>query len=216
MAENITSIRKRGTKQAGEVCEAHDPIEPIALELLEQLGEDPGRDGLLRTPHRMAEAFRTLTSGYGLDPRKVVNGALFDSEGYDEMVVVKNLEFYSLCEHHLLPFFGEVSVAYFPDKKIIGLSKIPRIVDVFARRLQVQERMTSQIAKALQDILKPKGVAVSASGFHLCMAMRGVEKQGGYTTTSSYLGVFKRERRCREDFLKLLEPGESRARIERV
>jgi GTP cyclohydrolase I len=184
-----------------------DPIEEIAENLLRELGEDPKREGLLRTPHRVAKAMRTLTSGYGAKLEEVLNGAVFDAEGYREMVLVRDVEFYSLCEHHLLPFFGRVSVAYLPGEKIIGLSKIPRLVDVFARRFQLQERMTAQIAETLRDVLQPRGVAVAATGFHLCMAMRGVAKQGSVTTTTAFLGAFRSDHRRRDEFLRLMEPG---------
>jgi GTP cyclohydrolase I len=184
--------------------EAGEPMEPLVRGMLDSLGEDPSREGLERTPHRVAKAMRFLTSGYTTDLSEVVNGAVFDSEGYREMVLVKEIEFYSLCEHHMLPFFGKISVAYLPDKKIIGLSKIPRLVDVFARRLQVQERMTQQVAAALEEILSPRGVAVAATGFHLCMAMRGVEKQASQTTTTAFTGLFEGDRDLRKEFLGLL------------
>jgi GTP cyclohydrolase IA len=184
-----------------------DPMEPLVHGVLDTLGEDPAREGLERTPHRVAKAMRFLTSGYTTDLSEVVNGAVFDSEGYREMVLVKEIEFYSLCEHHMLPFFGKISVAYLPGKKIIGLSKIPRLVDVFARRLQVQERMTQQVAAALEEILQPRGVAVAATGFHLCMAMRGVEKQASQTTTTAFTGLFEGDRDLRKEFLGLLRDG---------
>lgn len=179
-------------------------MEPLVKGMLESLGEDPLREGLERTPHRVAKAMRFLTSGYTADLDDIVNGAVFDAEGYQEMVLIKEIEFYSMCEHHMLPFFGKVSVAYLPNKKIIGLSKIPRLVDVFARRLQVQERMTQQIAAALENILSPRGVAVSATGFHLCMAMRGVEKQASQTTTTAFTGLFQGDRDLRREFLTLI------------
>jgi GTP cyclohydrolase I len=182
-----------------------DPLQDIYRDVLIQIGEDPGRDGLLRTPHRVAKALRTLTSGYTADLDEIVNGAVFPSEGYKEMVLVRDVEFYSLCEHHMLPFFGKISVAYLPGDKIIGLSKIPRLVDVFARRLQVQERLTVQVAEALQELLDPRGVAVIANGFHLCMAMRGVEKQGSATTTTAFRGEFEGIPGRREEFLRLVQ-----------
>ncbi len=182
-----------------------DPLQDIYRDVLIQIGEDPGRDGLLRTPHRVAKALRTLTSGYTADLDEIVNGAVFPSEGYKEMVLVRDVEFYSLCEHHMLPFFGKISVAYLPGDKIIGLSKIPRLVDVFARRLQVQERLTVQVAEALQELLDPRGVAVIANGFHLCMAMRGVEKQGSATTTTAFRGEFEGNPGRREEFLHLVQ-----------
>lgn len=189
---------------AGVLETTWDPLEDHARGILEEIGEDPGREGLLRTPSRVAKAWRFLTSGYGADVREVLNGALFDAEGYEEPILVKDIEFYSLCEHHLLPFFGKASVAYLPDKRIIGLSKIPRLVDLFARRLQVQERMTRQIAQVLEEVLEPRGVAVSLSGFHLCMAMRGVEKQASQTTTTAFTGNFQRDADRRKEFLALL------------
>ena len=190
-----------------EPAEALPDLEPLVKGMLESLGEDPLREGLERTPHRVAKAMRFLTSGYTADLADIVNGAVFDAEGYQEMVLVKEIEFYSMCEHHMLPFFGKVSVAYLPNKKIIGLSKIPRLVDVFGRRLQVQERMTQQIAAAIEDILSPRGVAVSATGFHLCMAMRGVEKQASQTTTTAYTGLFQGDRDLRREFLTLIRDG---------
>lgn len=186
---------------------AEDPIESLAEELLRHLGEDPDREGLLRTPHRVAKSLRELTSGYDADIQQVMNGAIFDAEGCREIILVRDIEYYSLCEHHLLPFFGRVSAAYIPGQKIIGLSKIPRLVDLFARRLQVQERMTFQIAQALQDVLQAEGVAVAATGFHLCMAMRGVAKQGSITTTTAFLGAFRRDSHRREEFFRLMESG---------
>lgn len=180
---------------------ASDPLEPVYRTVLQELGEDPGREGLLSTPKRVAKALRYLTSGYDADIAGIVNGAVFDAEGYGEMVLVRDVEFYSLCEHHMLPFFGTVSVAYLPGAKIIGLSKIPRLVDVFARRLQVQERMTQEIARILTEILEPRGVAVAATGFHLCMAMRGVEKQSSRTTTHAFTGEFRNREDLRREFL---------------
>ncbi len=170
--------------------------------ILRELGEDPTRDGLVRTPDRAEKALRFLTSGYQADLTKLVNGALFDVE-YDEMVIVKDIEFYSLCEHHMLPFFGKIHVAYLPNRKVIGLSKIPRIVDAFARRLQVQERLTQQVAEAIQDITSPRGVGVICEAQHFCMMMRGVEKQGSSTVTSSMLGSFRTQPDTREEFLTL-------------
>jgi GTP cyclohydrolase I len=181
---------------------ADAPIARSIHEILTELGEDPARDGLVRTPHRADKALRFLTSGYQADLREIVNGALFDVE-YDEMVIVKDIEFYSLCEHHMLPFFGKVHVAYLPCKKVIGLSKIPRLVDSFARRLQVQERLTQQVAEAIQDILTPRGVGVICEAQHFCMMMRGVEKQGSSTVTSAMLGSFRTNRETREEFLAL-------------
>lgn len=177
--------------------------EKTIQDLLIHLGEKPARQGLKKTPHRVIKSLEYLTSGYGQDVQKVINAAVFDEE-YDEMVVVKDLDIYSLCEHHLLPFYGKCHVAYIPNGKIIGLSKIPRIVDIFARRLQVQERLTHQIAECLQEALQPLGVAVVIEALHLCMAMRGVEKQNATCMTSSMLGSFRKDRGTRMEFLNLL------------
>jgi len=169
-----------------------------------ELGEDPSREGLVRTPKRVAEALRFLTSGYGADVDDVLNGALF-SVDYSEMVIVRDIDFYSLCEHHLLPFFGRCHVAYIPNGRVIGLSKIPRLVEIFARRLQLQERMTNQIAETIRTKVNPLGVAVVCEGTHLCMAMRGVEKQNSYTITSAMVGAFRDNARTRMEFLELLK-----------
>jgi GTP cyclohydrolase IA len=171
--------------------------------ILVLLGEDPDRQGLRGTPERIEKVLRHLTSGYHQDIKKLLNGALFDV-AYDEMVIVKDVEMFSLCEHHLLPFFGTCHVAYLPDRKVIGLSKIPRLVNMFARRLQVQERLTSQIAQALMEHLEPRGVAVVIEARHLCMAMRGVEKQHSQTVTSAMLGEFRENARARSEFLSLI------------
>jgi GTP cyclohydrolase I len=171
--------------------------------IIKDLGEDPSREGLLRTPYRAEKAMRFLTSGYTANLEELVNGALFAAEN-DDMVVVKDIEYYSLCEHHMLPFFGRVHVAYLPDKKIIGLSKIPRIVDIFARRLQVQERITQQIADTLMEVLEPRGVAVVSEAQHFCMMMRGVEKQCSSTVTSAMLGEFRRNKASKDEFLALI------------
>ncbi|MBI4537300.1 MAG: GTP cyclohydrolase I FolE [candidate division NC10 bacterium] len=178
-------------------------IEPLIADLLKELGEDPSREGLVKTPERVAKAMRYLTSGYEKTVDEVLNEAIF-TENYDEMVVVKDIEVYSLCEHHLLPFYGKAHVAYLPAGKIIGLSKVARLVDVFARRLQVQERLTTQIAEALQDALKPLGVGVVVEAVHFCMMMRGVEKQNSKAVTSCMLGSFRSRRETREEFLQLL------------
>jgi GTP cyclohydrolase IA len=172
-------------------------------EVLRGLGEDPDREGLVRTPGRAEKALKFLTSGYSADVQQIVNGALFDVE-YDEVVIVRDIEFFSLCEHHLLPFFGKVHVAYLPDKRVVGLSKIPRIVDVFARRLQIQERLTQQIAETLQEMLKPRGVAVICEARHFCMMMRGVEKQHSGAITSAMLGAFRENRETRNELLSLI------------
>ena len=176
--------------------------------MLLKIGEDPERQGLVRTPQRADKALRFLTSGYETDIQSIVNGALFE-EKCDEMVVVKDIEFYSMCEHHLLPFFGTMHVAYLPNNKVIGLSKIPRIVDMFARRLQLQERLTHQVAETLQDVLKPKGVGVICEARHFCMMMRGVEKQHSGTVTSAMLGAFRERKETRDEFLSLVSHQES-------
>jgi GTP cyclohydrolase I len=178
-------------------------FEQLIGELITALGEDVRREGLRKTPQRVERSLRFLTSGYRADLDKLVNGALFESEG-SEMVVVKGIEFYSLCEHHMLPFFGKVHIGYIPGGTILGLSKFARIVDVFARRMQVQERMTSQIAAALERLLEPQGLAVVSEASHLCMMMRGVEKQGSTTRTSAMRGVFKRDARTRQEFLEAI------------
>jgi GTP cyclohydrolase I len=178
-------------------------LAPEIREILAKLGEDPGRDGLLRTPERVDQALKFLTSGYQADVRKVVNGALYEVT-YDEMVVVKDIEFFSLCEHHLLPFFGKIHVAYVPKSKVIGLSKIPRIVDVFARRLQIQERLTQQVAQTIQETLDPLGVGVICEARHFCMMMRGVEKQHSGAMTSAMLGLFRERKKTRDEFLSLV------------
>src|SRR6187399_581877 len=177
-----------------------DEIRRILLEL----GEDPSRDGLVKTPQRVDAAMRYLTSGYKKDADQLLNGALFDV-AYDEMVIVKNIEVFSMCEHHLLPFFGKCHVAYIPNGKIIGLSKIPRLVDMFARRLQVQERLTTQVAETIREKIHPKGVAVVIEAQHLCMIMRGVEKQNSVAVTSSMLGSFKADQNTRNEFLNLVQ-----------
>jgi GTP cyclohydrolase I len=175
-------------------------IEASVYNILQNIGEQPEREGLLNTPNRVARMFDELTSGYHIDPEKMINGALFDVD-YDEMVVVKDIDFYSLCEHHLLPFYGRAHVAYIPNGKVIGLSKIPRIVEMFARRLQIQEQMTSQIASFLQDTLNPQGVAVVVEGAHMCSMMRGVKKENAKMKTSKMLGEFKEEDKTRREFL---------------
>lgn len=183
--------------------ETTDPIAPLVEALLKELGEEPGRDGLMRTPHRVAKSLRFLTQGYEQDPQVILNGALFDVT-YDEMVIVKDIEFYSLCEHHMLPFFGRAHVAYIPNGKIVGLSKIPRLVDMFARRLQVQERLTSGVAETLERVLEPKGVAVVVESIHLCMMMRGVAQQNSFAITSSLRGEFESDPKTRSEFMNLL------------
>ena len=185
---------------------ADDGIAEAVRVLLAGLGEDPAREGLVKTPGRVAKAMRFLTSGYDRDVDSVVNDALFTVD-YSEMVIVKDIDFYSLCEHHLLPFFGRCHVAYVPDGKVIGLSKLPRLVEVFSRRLQVQERLTSQIAETIAAKASPLGVAVVVEATHLCMAMRGVEKQNSRALTSAMHGVFRTDARTRMEFLNLLRPG---------
>jgi len=179
-------------------------IEKVIHTLLTELGEDPSREGLRRTPDRFSRAISFLTSGYETDIRKILNSAVF-REKYSEMVVVKSIDLYSLCEHHLLPFFGKAHVAYVPNGRIVGLSKIPRLVEAFARRLQVQERLTQQIADTLYEVLEPEGVGVVIEARHMCMMMRGVEKQNSLATTSAMLGTFRTDNKTRSEFLQLIE-----------
>ncbi len=183
--------------------EAQQPVVPLIRELLGRLGEDPQRDGLVRTPERVVKALRFLTSGYQMDIHRIVNDALYEVQ-YDEMVVVKDIEVFSLCEHHLLPFFGRMHVGYLPKGKVIGLSKIPRIVDMFARRLQIQERLTQEVAETIQEIIDPVGVGVVCEARHFCMMMRGVEKQHSGAMTSAMLGVFRSSKDTRDEFLALV------------
>jgi len=180
--------------------------EEAVASLLKALGEDPSREGLRNTPRRVARMYSELLDGYKMDPAAMINGALFDVK-YDEMVIVRDIEFYSLCEHHVLPFMGRVHVAYIPDGKVLGLSKIPRVVDMYARRLQVQERMTRQIADFLRDLLKPQGVAVVVEAMHLCMMMRGVKKNDARMTTSAMHGAFRANLATREEFLANISRG---------
>jgi GTP cyclohydrolase I len=177
-------------------------------EIIKIIGEDPNREGLRKTPERFEKALKYLTSGYHLNLDNVLNGATF-SVAYDEMVIVKDIEFFSLCEHHLLPFFGKAHVAYLPDKRVLGLSKIARVVNMFARRLQIQERMTSQIAKSIEEKIAPQGVGVIIEARHLCMQMRGVEKQHGQAVTSAMLGAFRHNKQTRDEFLALIRPRKS-------
>ncbi len=181
-------------------------MQALVEQILIAVGEDPKRDGLLKTPERVEKSMKFLTSGYQVNIDELINGALYE-ESYNEMVIVKDIDVYSLCEHHLLPFFGKCHVAYLPSGKIIGLSKVPRLVDAFSRRLQVQERLTTQIAQCIDEALKPAGVAVVIEALHLCMSMRGVEKQSSFTTTSSMVGSFKDDARTRSEFLSLLNPA---------
>ena len=179
-------------------------IESLTKSLLKELGEDPKREGLIKTPLRVAKAWEYLSQGYNQNVEKLINNAIF-SENYDQMVVVKDIEFYSMCEHHLLPFFGHAHIAYIPNGKIIGLSKIPRLVDMFARRLQVQERMTQEIANSLNDALNPSGVAIIIEAQHMCMQMRGVEKKKSYMSTSSMVGIFRSDNKTRKEFLDIIK-----------
>ncbi|HTR46012.1 MAG TPA: GTP cyclohydrolase I FolE [Verrucomicrobiae bacterium] len=185
-------------------------IAELVRKMIEQVGEDPNREGLRRTPERFEKALRFLTSGYRQDPEKLLNGAMF-SVSYDEMVVVKDIELYSLCEHHLLPFFGKCHVAYLPNKKVVGLSKVARLVNMYARRLQIQERLTSQIAQTLNEQLKPQGVGVIIEARHLCMVMRGVEKQHSAAVTSAMLGAFRTSKQTRDEFLSLVHANGARS-----
>ncbi len=179
-------------------------MKDIIEKLLVKLGEDPKREGLARTPERVEKSLKFLTQGYEQDPVKTISSAIFE-EKYDDMIIVRDIEIFSMCEHHMLPFFGRCHVAYIPNGKIVGLSKIPRMVDIFAKRLQVQERLTHQIAHTLYDTIKPRGVGVVIEAKHMCMVMRGVEKQNSYATTSSMLGVFRKSLSTREEFLRLVQ-----------
>ncbi len=180
--------------------------EDLVREMLKRIGEDPERDGLKKTPERVAKAMAFMTAGYKVDPMALLNAAIFE-EKHESMVLVRDIELYSMCEHHMLPFFGRAHIAYIPNGRIVGLSKLARLVDVYARRLQVQERMTDQIAASMQCTLKPAGVGVIIEAFHLCMMMRGVEKQNSRTVTSAVRGVFQEDARTREEFLRLVSPG---------
>ena len=194
-------------KVNGSRAKAHKAaIEVATRDILYHIGEDPEREGLLRTPERVARMYDELTAGYHTDPIKLINDAVFDVD-YDEMVIVKDIDFSSLCEHHMLPFFGRAHVAYIPDGKVVGLSKIPRIVEMFARRLQVQERMTKQIAEFIQEVLHPKGVAVVVEGAHMCSMMRGVKKPNATMTTSTMLGSFREDPKTRAEFMSHISRG---------
>ena len=195
--------RPKAVVQVLKPKEPEATIAPLIHKVLELLGEQPDREGLARTPERVEKALRFLTSGYRTDLAKVVNGALFAVK-YDEMVIVKDIEFFSLCEHHLLPFFGKVHVAYIPKDRVIGLSKLPRIVDMYARRLQIQERLTQEIAQSIQDMIDPIGVGVVCEARHFCMMMRGVEKQHSGAVTSAMLGAFRARKETRDEFLSLV------------
>src|SRR6266853_6909328 len=202
MTEKMKRTEELALTEPGAM-EKPETVADLVRRMLQSIGEDANRDGLRRTPERFEKAFRFLTSGYQQDPEKLLNGAMF-SVCYDQMVLVKDIEFYSLCEHHLLPFFGKCHVAYIPDKKVVGLSKIPRLVNMFARRLQIQERLTNQIASAIQQEISPFGVGVVVEARHLCMVMRGVEKQNSQTVTSAMLGAFRENVQTREEFLSLI------------
>ena len=178
-------------------------IEALVEQLLHEIGEEPGRQGLQRTPGRVARSFEFLTQGYRLDPQKILNDAVFE-ESYNEMLIVKDIDFYSLCEHHLLPFFGRAHVAYVPNGRIVGLSKVARLVEMYSRRLQVQERLTMQIAEVIEKVLAPRGVAVVAEAIHLCMMMRGVEQQNAFAITSSQKGTFQSDSKTRSEFMELI------------
>ncbi len=183
--------------------EYDDPLVPLVNSMIKELGEDPGRNGLERTPVRVAKSMRFLTQGYQQDPEEILNNAVFDVD-YDEMVIVKDIEFFSQCEHHIMPFFGRVHVAYIPKGQVVGLSKIPRLVEMFSRRLQVQERLTMEIAGTLESVLKPKGVAVVVEAVHLCMMMRGVRQQNAFAITSSLRGAFESDSKTRAEFMDLI------------
>ena len=194
--------KKRAVVKVISPPKPEESIAPLISGILDALGEDTQRDGLLRTPQRVDKALRFLTSGYTADIKKIVNGAIYEVQ-YDEMVIIKDIEFFSLCEHHMLPFYGKVHVAYLARNKVIGLSKLPRIIDAFARRLQIQERFTQEVAHCIQDLLDPLGVGVIAEAQHFCMMMRGVEKQHSGTVTSTMLGAFRNSKETRDEFLAL-------------
>jgi len=195
--------KKRAVVKMMSPTKASRPIAPLISGVIEALGEDVKRDGLVRTPERVEKALRFLTSGYAADIGKIVNGAVYEVK-YDEMVIVKDIEFFSMCEHHMLPFYGKVHVAYIARNKVIGLSKLPRIIDAYARRLQIQERLTQEVAQCIQDLLDPLGVGVIAEAQHFCMMMRGVEKQHSGTVTSAMLGAFRTNKETRDEFLSLI------------
>jgi len=195
--------KKRAVVKVISPNTVEQPFAPLIRGVIEALGEDTKRDGLVRTPERVEKALRFLTSGYSADIGKMVNGAIYEVK-YDEMVIVKDIEFFSLCEHHMLPFFGKVHVAYIAKNKVIGLSKLPRIIDAFARRLQIQERLTQEVAQCIQGLIDPIGVGVIAEAQHFCMMMRGVEKQHSGTVTSAMLGAFRTNKETRDEFLSLI------------
>ena len=201
----MSELKKRGYRKIEEYNE--ESIEKLKAQyevVLEEIGEDPKREGLLKTPERIAKAMQYLTHGYELNPSEIIKGAMF-AEDYRQMVVVKDIEIYSMCEHHMLPFFGKAHIAYIPDRHIVGLSKLPRVADAFARRLQVQERLTNEIRDCIQETLKPKGVAVVIEAQHLCMQMRGIQKQNSVTTTSAFTGLFLSDDKTREEFINLIQ-----------
>jgi GTP cyclohydrolase I len=197
-------LTESGAGRTYEEAAANRRVEELITRLLIELGENPAREGLQLTPSRVRKSLAFLTGGYSKQPQEVLGTAIFE-ENYDEMVLVRDIEMYSMCEHHMLPFYGKCHIAYIPDGKIVGLSKLPRIVDVYSRRLQVQERLTTQIAQALEDLLHPKGVAVVTEAYHLCMMMRGVQKQNSSTVASCMLGAFKEDYKTRTEFLNLIE-----------
>jgi len=204
-AEKSNHDQDRGTDKQPD--NDTSKVEDAVRVILGHIGEDPNREGLKRTPARVAKAYEFLTSGYAKDPKTAINGALFSEQDYQEMILCKDLDFYSLCEHHLLPFMGKAHVAYLPNRKIVGISKLARMVEIYARRLQVQERLTTQIAQTLMSEIDPLGVAVVLEAEHMCMRMRGVEKQNSYVTTSAMLGVFRTNHETRHEFMQLLRNG---------